>query len=95
MLPKRIGSLVRKAAASGGGSLPVAQTFPLGQVAEAHRVSEGGHVRGKLALRWTERSTETACRRPLCGLLGVGATLDLTIAVCAVVRSRRDSRRGH
>jgi NADPH:quinone reductase-like Zn-dependent oxidoreductase len=31
-------------------SLPVAQTFPLEQVAEAHRVSEGGHVRGKLVL---------------------------------------------
>ena len=31
-------------------SLPVAQTFPLAEVAEAHRVSEQGHVRGKLVL---------------------------------------------
>ena len=30
--------------------LPVAQTFPLDQIAEAHRVSEGGHPRGKLVL---------------------------------------------
>jgi NADPH:quinone reductase-like Zn-dependent oxidoreductase len=35
---------------SGRFSLPVAQTFPLAEVAEAHRVSEGGHVRGKLVL---------------------------------------------
>ena len=31
-------------------SLPVAQTFPLAEIAEAHRVSEDGHVRGKLVL---------------------------------------------
>ena len=31
-------------------SLPVAQTFPLAEIAEAHRVSENGHVRGKLVL---------------------------------------------
>jgi NADPH:quinone reductase-like Zn-dependent oxidoreductase len=31
-------------------SLPVAQVFPFEQAAEAHRVSEGGHVRGKLVL---------------------------------------------
>ena len=31
-------------------SLPVAQTFPLAEIAQAHRVSEGGHVRGKLVL---------------------------------------------
>jgi NADPH:quinone reductase-like Zn-dependent oxidoreductase len=30
--------------------LPVAQTFPLDQIAEAHRVSESGHPRGKLVL---------------------------------------------
>ena len=30
--------------------LPIAQTFPLDQIAEAHRVSEGGHPRGKLVL---------------------------------------------
>jgi NADPH:quinone reductase-like Zn-dependent oxidoreductase len=41
-----IGELIE----SGGFSLLVAQTFPLGQVAEAHRVGEGGHVRGKLVL---------------------------------------------
>ena len=35
---------------SGRFSLPVAQTFPLDQIAEAHRISEGGHVRGKLVL---------------------------------------------
>ena len=35
---------------SGRFSLPVAQTFPLAKVAEAHRVSERGHVRGKLVL---------------------------------------------
>jgi NADPH:quinone reductase-like Zn-dependent oxidoreductase len=29
---------------------PVAQTFPLAEVAQAHRVSEQGHVRGKLVL---------------------------------------------
>jgi NADPH:quinone reductase-like Zn-dependent oxidoreductase len=31
-------------------SLPVAQTFPLEQIAEAHAQSETGHVRGKLVL---------------------------------------------
>jgi NADPH:quinone reductase-like Zn-dependent oxidoreductase len=31
-------------------SLPVAQTFPLERIAEAHRLSESGHVRGKLVL---------------------------------------------
>ena len=35
---------------SGRFSLPVAQTFPLAETAEAHRVSEDGHVRGKLVL---------------------------------------------
>jgi NADPH:quinone reductase-like Zn-dependent oxidoreductase len=30
--------------------LPVEQSFPFDQAAEAHRVSEGGHVRGKLVL---------------------------------------------
>jgi NADPH:quinone reductase-like Zn-dependent oxidoreductase len=35
---------------AGEFSLPVAQTFPLEQIAEAHRVSETGHVRGKLIL---------------------------------------------
>jgi NADPH:quinone reductase-like Zn-dependent oxidoreductase len=41
-----IGELVE----SGRFSLPVAQTFPLAEVAAAHRASEGGHVRGKLVL---------------------------------------------
>jgi NADPH:quinone reductase-like Zn-dependent oxidoreductase len=41
-----IGDLVE----AGRFSLPVAQTFPLRDVAEAHRVSEGGQVRGKLVL---------------------------------------------
>ncbi len=31
-------------------TLPVAQTFPLDQIAEAHRISETGHPRGKLVL---------------------------------------------
>jgi len=35
---------------SGRFSLPVAQTFPLAEIAAAHRVSEGGHVRGKIVL---------------------------------------------
>ena len=41
-----IGELIE----SGRFSLPVAQTFPLAEIAEAHRVSEDGHVRGKLIL---------------------------------------------
>jgi NADPH:quinone reductase-like Zn-dependent oxidoreductase len=41
-----IGELIE----SGRFSLPVAQTFPLAEIAEAHRVSEQGHVRGKLVL---------------------------------------------
>jgi NADPH:quinone reductase-like Zn-dependent oxidoreductase len=41
-----IGELIE----SGRLSLPVAQTFPLAEIAEAHRVSEDGHVRGKLVL---------------------------------------------
>jgi NADPH:quinone reductase-like Zn-dependent oxidoreductase len=35
---------------AGRFSLPVAQTFPLEQIAEAHHLSESGHVRGKLVL---------------------------------------------
>jgi NADPH:quinone reductase-like Zn-dependent oxidoreductase len=35
---------------SGRFSLPVARTFPLAEIAQAHRVSEDGHVRGKLVL---------------------------------------------
>jgi NADPH:quinone reductase-like Zn-dependent oxidoreductase len=35
---------------AGRFSLPVAQTFPLAEVAVAHRVSEDGHLRGKLVL---------------------------------------------
>jgi NADPH:quinone reductase-like Zn-dependent oxidoreductase len=30
--------------------LPVDKTFPLSGIAEAHRVSEHGHVRGRLVL---------------------------------------------
>jgi len=41
-----IGDLVE----AGRFSLPIAQTFPLRDVAEAHRVSERGQVRGKLVL---------------------------------------------
>jgi NADPH:quinone reductase-like Zn-dependent oxidoreductase len=43
---KEIGALID----AGRFSLPVAQTFPLEQIAEAHRLSETGHVRGKLVL---------------------------------------------
>jgi NADPH:quinone reductase-like Zn-dependent oxidoreductase len=35
---------------AGRFSLPVAQTFPLEQIAEAHALSETRHVRGKLVL---------------------------------------------
>ena len=42
----QIGDLIE----SGRFSLPVGQTFPLTDVAEAHRVGEAGHVRGKLVL---------------------------------------------
>jgi len=41
-----IGALVE----AGRFSLPVAQTFPLADVAAAHRASEQGHARGKLVL---------------------------------------------
>ncbi|WP_405063268.1 NADP-dependent oxidoreductase [Kribbella sp. NBC_01505] len=41
-----IGDLIE----SGGFSLPVAQTFPLAEVAEAHRVGEKGRLHGKLVL---------------------------------------------
>jgi NADPH:quinone reductase-like Zn-dependent oxidoreductase len=41
-----IGELIE----SGRFWLSVAQTFPLAEVAQAHRVSEQGHVRGKLVL---------------------------------------------
>lgn len=42
----QIGDLVE----SGRFSLPVGQTFPLTEIAEAHRVGEAGQVRGKLVL---------------------------------------------
>jgi NADPH:quinone reductase-like Zn-dependent oxidoreductase len=35
---------------AGRFALPVARTFPLEEIAEAHRLSEDGHVRGKLIL---------------------------------------------
>ena len=41
-----IGALIE----SGHFALPVAQTFPLAEVAQAHRAGEQGHVRGKLVL---------------------------------------------
>jgi NADPH:quinone reductase-like Zn-dependent oxidoreductase len=43
---KDIGELIE----TGRFTMPVAQTFPLEQIAEAHRLSETGHVRGKLVL---------------------------------------------
>jgi NADPH:quinone reductase-like Zn-dependent oxidoreductase len=41
-----IGELIE----SGRFSLPVAQTFPLAEIAQAHRAGEDGHLRGKLVL---------------------------------------------
>jgi len=41
-----IGELIE----SGRFRLPVGRTFPLAEVAEAHRVSEHGPMRGKLVL---------------------------------------------
>ncbi len=41
-----IGDLIE----SGRFSLPVAQTFPLAEIAQAHRAGEDGGVRGKLVL---------------------------------------------
>jgi NADPH:quinone reductase-like Zn-dependent oxidoreductase len=41
-----IGALIE----SGRFSLPVAQTFPLAETAQAHRASEDGHLRGKVVL---------------------------------------------
>ena len=35
---------------SGRFSVSVAQTFPLAEIADAHRLSENGHVRGKVVL---------------------------------------------
>ena len=52
-----IGELIE----SGRFSLPVAQTFPLAEVAEAHRVSEDGHVRGKLVLVVGSRVRDVGC----------------------------------
>jgi NADPH:quinone reductase-like Zn-dependent oxidoreductase len=43
---KDIGELIE----AGRFTMTVAQTFPLDQVSEAHRLSETGHVRGKLVL---------------------------------------------
>jgi NADPH:quinone reductase-like Zn-dependent oxidoreductase len=41
-----IGELIE----SGRFSLPVPRTFPLAEIAQAHRAGEDGHVRGKLVL---------------------------------------------
>ncbi|MEY9849551.1 NADP-dependent oxidoreductase [Streptacidiphilus sp. MAP5-3] len=41
-----IGELIE----AGHFALPVAHTFPLAEIAQAHRVSEDGHLRGKLVL---------------------------------------------
>jgi NADPH:quinone reductase-like Zn-dependent oxidoreductase len=43
---REIGALIE----SGRFTLPVAQTYELEQIGEAHRASETGHVRGKLVL---------------------------------------------
>jgi NADPH:quinone reductase-like Zn-dependent oxidoreductase len=43
---REIGPLIE----SGSFSLPVAQTFPLEKIADAHGLSQEGHVRGKLVL---------------------------------------------
>ncbi|MGW2182209.1 NADP-dependent oxidoreductase [Streptomyces sp. NPDC001732] len=39
-----------RAATEGRLTIPVARTFPLGEAAKAHELSEEGHVRGKLVL---------------------------------------------
>jgi NADPH:quinone reductase-like Zn-dependent oxidoreductase len=41
-----IGDLIE----AGKFSLPIAQTFPLDQIAKAHEASQTGHVRGKLVV---------------------------------------------
>lgn len=41
-----IGELIE----AGSFALPVARTFPLAEIADAHRAGENGHVRGKLVL---------------------------------------------
>jgi NADPH:quinone reductase-like Zn-dependent oxidoreductase len=43
---RQIGELIE----AGRFSIPVAQTFPLERIGEAHQLSEAGHVRGKLVL---------------------------------------------
>ena len=43
---REIGELIE----ADGFSLPVAQTFPLERIGEAHELSQAGHVRGKLVL---------------------------------------------
>jgi NADPH:quinone reductase-like Zn-dependent oxidoreductase len=43
---REIGALIE----AGQFSLPVAKTFSLEQIGEAHRLSETGHVRGKLVV---------------------------------------------
>lgn len=43
---REIGALIE----SGRFSLPVAETFPMAEIAQAHRLSETGHVRGKLVV---------------------------------------------
>ena len=47
---------VARMAEAGQFSIQVGQTFPLSEVAEAHRVSEAGTVRGKLCCSWVDRS---------------------------------------
>jgi NADPH:quinone reductase-like Zn-dependent oxidoreductase len=41
---------IRPLIAAGRFTLPVSETFPLEQIAEGHRISEAGHVRGKLVV---------------------------------------------
>jgi NADPH:quinone reductase-like Zn-dependent oxidoreductase len=41
---------IRPLIEAGSFTLPVAQTFALEQIGQAHRISEGGHVRGKLVV---------------------------------------------
>jgi NADPH:quinone reductase-like Zn-dependent oxidoreductase len=53
MGPERAWHALREVSAlidAGTFTLPVAQTFPLTEIAEAHRISETGHPRGKLVL---------------------------------------------
>jgi NADPH:quinone reductase-like Zn-dependent oxidoreductase len=55
----QIGGLI----ASGRFKLPAVQTFPLAEVAEAHRVGEAGRATGKLVLLMNDPATKAGSQR--------------------------------